>query len=73
MREMVGLKHQVKGTNIKLEEKTGARKDRYSSAAYNYWVQVQIENELLKNAPKKYTMKDYAEGLRKLNHRPTMY
>ena len=73
VRELVGLQHQVKGTQIKLKERTGARKDRYSSAAYNYWVQVQIENELKKKIPTKYTMKDYAEGLRKLNRRPIMY
>lgn len=73
VRELVGLQHQIKGTQIKLKERTGARKDRYSSAAYNFWVQVQIENELQKKAPNKYTMKDYAQGLRRLNHRPTMY
>jgi len=73
MRELVGLQHQVKGTNIKFKEKTGARKDRFSSAAYNYWVQVQIENMLKKNAPTKFTMKDYAQSMRKLNHRPIMY
>lgn len=73
VRELVGLQHQIKGTQIKLKERTGARKDRYSSAAYNFWVQIQIENELQKKAPTKYTMKDYANGLRKLNKRPTMY
>lgn len=72
-RELVGLQHTVKGTQIKIKERTGARKDRGSSAGYNYWVQVQIENELKKKIPTKYTMKDYAEGLRKLNRRPIMY
>lgn len=72
-RELVGLQHTVKGTQIKIKERTGARKDRGSSAGYNYWVQVQIENELKKKTPNKYTMKDYAQGLRRLNHRPTMY
>lgn len=72
-RELVGLQHTVKGTQIKIKERTGARKDRGSSAGYNYWVQVQIENEFKKKAPTKYTMKDYAQGLRRLNHRPTMY
>ena len=73
MREMVGLQHQVRGTNIKFKEKSGARKDRFSSAAYNYWVQIQIENELVKNAPTIHTMKDYAQSMRRLNHRPIMY
>ena len=73
VRELVGLQHKVKGTQIQIKEKSGARKDRYSSAAYNYWVQCQIENELLKKKSNKYTMKDYAKGLRKLNKKPTMY
>lgn len=73
MRELVGLKHQVKGINIKFKEKSGARKDRWSSAAYNYWVQCQIENELVKNAPTIHTMKDYAQSMRRLNRRPNMY
>ena len=72
-RELVGLQHIVKGTQIKIKERPGARKDRGSSAAYNYWVQVQIENMFKKNAPTKSTMKDYAQSMRKLNHRPIMY
>ena len=73
-RELVGLQHTVKGTQIKIKERAGARKDRCSSAAYNYWVQVQIENEFKKNNNHNtYTMKDYAQSMRKLNRRPIMY
>ena len=41
--ELTKLEHEIKGTNIKIIEKTGMRKDRYSSLAYNYWVQCQLE------------------------------
>lgn len=44
--ELIYLDHEVKGTNIKLMEKSGARKDRYSSMAYNYYVQVILERKL---------------------------
>ena len=36
--EMVNLEHDVVGGNIKVKEKSGMRKDRYSSAIYNYYV-----------------------------------
>ena len=48
--ELINLEHTVNGTNIKLTEKTGMRKDRYSSLGYNYWVVGQIEK---KTKPKK--------------------
>lgn len=74
VRELVGLQHTLSGKNIKLKEKSNARKDRFSSLAYNYWVQVQIERELLKKPLSKYnSMSDYAQGLKKLNRRPKMY
>lgn len=43
--ELINLEHTVNGTNIKLTEKTGMRKDRYSSLGYNYWVVGQIEKK----------------------------
>lgn len=73
IRELVGLQHKIVGTQIQIKEKSGARKDRYSSAAYNYWVQCQIEKELFKKTPHNYTMRDYARGLKKLNHKPITY
>ena len=48
------------------------RKDRYSSLAYNYWVQCELERINLRDK-KEFTMKDYAQSMRKLNHRPIMY
>jgi len=34
------------GDRVKLKEKPGARKDRYSSLSYNYYVAIQIENKM---------------------------
>lgn len=41
--ELVNLKYDIKGNSVKVYEKTGMRKDRYSSIAYNYYVMKQIE------------------------------
>lgn len=43
--ELINLEHTINGANIKLTEKTGMRKDRYSSLGYNYWVVTQIEKK----------------------------
>lgn len=48
--ELVNLEHEIKNGNIKISEKSGMRKDRYSSLAYNYWVINQI---MRKKKPKK--------------------
>lgn len=71
--ELTKLEYEVKGTNIKIREKTGMRKDRYSSLAYNYWVQCQLEREVLRKAQRKFNIQDYINGIKKLNHRPNMY
>ena len=41
--ELIKLNSKVKGANVKIEEQSGERKDRYSSLGYNYWVARQIE------------------------------
>ena len=71
--ELINLEYEVKGTNIKIVEKSGMRKDRYSSLAYNYWVQCELERQLLSNVNSGFDIKDYANKLRKLNKRPNMY
>lgn len=71
--ELIGLEHEVRGSNIKLKEKTGMRKDRYSSLAYNYWVQCELERELLRKPKVDMTMQDFAKRLGGLNHKPIMY
>lgn len=71
--ELISLEHEIKGTNIKITEKSGMRKDRYSSLAYNYWVQCQLEREMLRKPKTGFNVGDYANKLRKLNKRPMSY
>lgn len=71
--ELISLEHEIKGTNIKITEKSGMRKDRYSSLAYNYWVQCQLERETLRKQKTGFNASDYANKLRKLNHKPKLY
>jgi len=71
--ELINLEYEIRGTNVKITEKAGMRKDRYSSLAYNYWVQCQLEREMLKNQKIGFDAYDYASKLRKLNHRPITY
>lgn len=46
--ELVRLQHEEVSGKIKITEKTGMRKDRYSSLSYNYYVAIQIENKMSK-------------------------
>ena len=71
--ELINLEYEIKGTNVKITEKTGMRKDRYSSLAYNYWVQCQLEREMLRKQKTGFNASDYASKLRKLNQKPNMY
>jgi hypothetical protein len=71
--ELISLEYEVKGTNIKITERSGMRKDRYSSLSYNYWVQCQLERETLQKIKTGFDINDYASKLRKLNKRPTIY
>ena len=71
--ELINLEYEIKGTNVKITEKSGMRKDRYSSLAYNYWVQCQLEREMLRKQKTGFVASEYASKLRKLNHRPTTY
>lgn len=71
--ELVKLQHELKNNNIKVKERSGMRKDRYSSLAYNYWVQCQLERDVLQRHEYGLTMKDFAEKMSHLNKRPNMY
>ena len=71
--ELISLEHEIKGTNVKITEKSGMRKDRYSSLAYNYWVQCQLEREMLKKQKNGFNAEEYANKLRRLNKRPRTY
>lgn len=44
--ELISLESDTKNNKLKLKEKSGMRKDRYSSLGYNYWVVCQLEKEL---------------------------
>ena len=61
--ELINLEYEIKGVNIKIKEKSGMRKDRYSSLAYNYWVQCQLERDLTQRNSNDFSMKKYIKGL----------
>ena len=58
--ELVNLSYEVKGSNVKVKEKAGARKDRYSSLSYNIYVAKEIER---KERRKLQTGNDVMAGL----------
>ena len=70
--ELINLEYETRGTNIKLIEKSGMRKDRYSSLAYNYYVQCELERDLRKPSTS-LKKEDILEAYRKLNKKPTTY
>lgn len=44
--EMINLQHETSGGLVKIREKSGYRKDRYSSLSYGYWVSCQLESQM---------------------------
>lgn len=46
--ELTRLQHEETGGKVRVYERAGMRKDRYSSLAYNYFVALQIESRLIK-------------------------
>ena len=48
--ELINLDHEVKGTNIKIKERPGMRKDRFSALEYNYML---CQELVIKDKPKK--------------------
>ena len=50
--ELVNLDYEATNNVIRVHEKPGARKDRYSSVSYNYYIATQIERALSKNNAK---------------------
>lgn len=71
--ELVKLEYESKGQNYKIKERTGMRKDRYSSLAYNYWVQCQLERDVLQKPQYGLTIQDFVKKLGKINKSPTRY
>lgn len=47
--ELVKLQHDESGGRVRIFEKTGMRKDRYSSLSYNYYVAIQLESKMSKH------------------------
>lgn len=55
--ELVKLQHEESGGRVRVFERAGMRKDRYSSLSYNYYVATQLEGKLSKR-----TGADYSAG-----------
>lgn len=45
---LINLQYDDSGGLIKISERSGMRKDRYSSLSYNYWIACQLESRLNK-------------------------
>lgn len=71
--ELVKLEHEIKNGNVKIKERAGMRKDRYSSLAYNYYVQCQLERDVLQEKQYGFTMSDFAKRMGGINKKPIMY
>ena len=56
--ELTKLQHEESAGKVKIFEKTGMRKDRYSSLSYNYYVAVQIESKVNKRQSVNATSSD---------------
>lgn len=59
--EIINLKYEDTQSGVKVYEKSGYRKDRYSSVSYNYWVACQLED---KSRMKRKSNIDISELLR---------
>lgn len=46
--ELVKLEHDESGGKVRIRERSGMRKDRYSSLSYNYYVATQLESKFTK-------------------------
>ena len=65
--ELINLEYDEKGVLIKVHEKSGMRKDRFSSLQYNYWVCCQWEAKLHKpKSPTSFDVKFRQPKLRTL-------
>jgi len=54
--ELTNLLYEETGSKVKLKEKSGMRKDRYSSLSYNYYVATELESKMERRG--RNTMKD---------------
>lgn len=56
--ELVKLEHDESSGRVRIYERTGARKDRYSSISYNYYVALQLESKLGRASTDNYEAND---------------
>lgn len=56
--ELVRLQHEESGGKIKISERAGMRKDRYSSLSYNYYVATQLESKLNRRNRNDFSVSD---------------
>lgn len=56
--ELINLQYEDSNGLIKISEKSGMRKDRYSSLSYNYWVACQLEKDIRKKSSQTESIKD---------------
>lgn len=71
--ELVSLQYEMNGADVKIKEKTGMRKDRYSSLSYNYWVMMELERENLRTKRHEFSPEKFVAAMGRLNHKPKMY
>lgn len=57
--ELVKLQHDETGGRVRVYERSGMRKDRYSSLSYNYYVALQLENKLGRNRTADFDLNDF--------------
>ena len=57
--ELVKLQHDESGGRVRIYEKAGMRKDRYSSLSYNYYVATQIESKLNRRREVSYSVSPF--------------
>ena len=57
--ELVKLQHDESGGRVKIFERAGMRKDRYSSLSYNYYVAAQLESKLIRTKAAEFNSSDF--------------
>ena len=85
--ELTKLQYEEAGGRVKLTERSGMRKDRYSSLSYNYYVAMQLENKMFKRqsmsfdttdnfiikAPKSFNKNKYGKAVTALHGKPKFW
>ena len=85
--ELTKLQYEEAGGRVKLTERSGMRKDRYSSLSYNYYVAMQLENKMCKRqsmsfdttdnfiikAPKSFNKNKYGKAVNALHGKPKFW